>query len=253
MRRSGFTLIELLVVIAIIAILAAILFPVMAAAKKQAITVRCTSNLKQIGYAVQMYVDDNGGRFPMWWIGNARPPQGWNNSWNSECSGWVYACLKYSKTKTLTACPGDPRKNKIWPGNRTATSFWTNKYCNLGAYIDGNGQATNAPALYSAFRHFKTCPYMTECPVADGNTNGHFPPGSWGGWSLWEATPPMVQEALTRHNGGASTLFLDWHVGIVKQEEWKTDLKGTTNNNPLSISSKWGERGDGIHPWFRGD
>ena len=58
--QRGFTLIELLVVIAIIAILAAILFPVLPRAKEAGRRVRCQSNLRQIGIAFSMYVADHG-------------------------------------------------------------------------------------------------------------------------------------------------------------------------------------------------
>src|SRR6266700_682634 len=54
-RSSAFTLIELHVVIAIIAILAAILFPVFAAARERARQTACLSNLKQIGNGLIMY------------------------------------------------------------------------------------------------------------------------------------------------------------------------------------------------------
>ena len=53
-RGRGFTLIELLVVIAIIAILAAILFPVFAQAREQARKTTCTSNMRQVGMALNM-------------------------------------------------------------------------------------------------------------------------------------------------------------------------------------------------------
>jgi prepilin-type N-terminal cleavage/methylation domain-containing protein/prepilin-type processing-associated H-X9-DG protein len=61
----AFTLIELLVVIAIIGILAGVLLPVLGRAKEAARSAACLSNLRQIGFALQIYVSENANKMPM--------------------------------------------------------------------------------------------------------------------------------------------------------------------------------------------
>ncbi len=61
MRTRGYTLVELLVVIAIIAVLAAMIAPVLLQAKDAARMRCCAENLKQVGKALQAYMDDNNG------------------------------------------------------------------------------------------------------------------------------------------------------------------------------------------------
>ena len=61
----GFTLTELLVVICLIAMVAALLLPALAAAKRKHATIGCANNLKQIGLAFRIWEGDNGDKFQM--------------------------------------------------------------------------------------------------------------------------------------------------------------------------------------------
>jgi prepilin-type N-terminal cleavage/methylation domain-containing protein/prepilin-type processing-associated H-X9-DG protein len=63
-RRRAFTLVELLVVIGIIAILVAILLPVLNRAREGGFRVQCLSNVRQVGLAFMLYANDNKGRLP---------------------------------------------------------------------------------------------------------------------------------------------------------------------------------------------
>lgn len=67
-RNLAFTLIELLVVVAIIGILASLILTALARAKEKAYRAQCTSNLKQVGAAIEMYSSDHGNRLcgPTW-------------------------------------------------------------------------------------------------------------------------------------------------------------------------------------------
>jgi prepilin-type N-terminal cleavage/methylation domain-containing protein/prepilin-type processing-associated H-X9-DG protein len=78
MRRSAFTLIELLIVIGIIAVILSLLLATLHSARESARRTACLGNLRQIGHAIVMYVNDNKGQFPASAIeGNVFRPEDW--------------------------------------------------------------------------------------------------------------------------------------------------------------------------------
>ncbi|HEU4753118.1 MAG TPA: DUF1559 domain-containing protein [Armatimonadota bacterium] len=113
--RRGFTLIELLVVIAIIAILAAILFPVFAQAREAARKATCQSNLKQVGSALMMYIQDYDEMFPQPGGGGygsygqffITPPtaDGNPNPSLARLANWANVIQPYTKNFQVLSCP----------------------------------------------------------------------------------------------------------------------------------------------------
>lgn len=105
--RNGFTLIELLVVIAIIAILAAILFPVLAQAREKGRQVTCASNQNQLAKAVLIYTTDNNSTLPpnrivLGPLGTVLP--------DAERRMWVQLIAPYVKNQDVFNCPSSPAK-----------------------------------------------------------------------------------------------------------------------------------------------
>ncbi|MHB9035875.1 MAG: type II secretion system protein [Armatimonadota bacterium] len=131
-EETGFTLIELLVVIAIIAILAAILFPVFSSAKKRAQQASCLSNLRQIGQAMGLYVDNAEGCWPSMRVFSPNLPSYKYNMISNfglvESNLTAYAGVantflsKYSKNAGVFWCPADKAK----PG--TASTSYMYRY-----------------------------------------------------------------------------------------------------------------------------
>lgn len=116
-----FTLIELLVVIAIIAILAAMLLPVLNSARDTAKAIACTNNLKQTGLASMGYSSDNDE-----WIVPAKDTG--NTSWPDLLvpHGAVFYGASSGRTVGTFVCPAEPKKFGWGTGEYRYTHFVIN-------------------------------------------------------------------------------------------------------------------------------
>jgi prepilin-type N-terminal cleavage/methylation domain-containing protein/prepilin-type processing-associated H-X9-DG protein len=215
MRRNGFTLIELLVVIAIVAILAAILFPVFARAREKARQTQCLSNTRQMGLAVQMYLQDFDERFPL------DSHTGSGASWT-----WLFTLEPYTKTRLLYRCPSDPSTNweRPRPGQRTprrvsyGTNFW------MLPALWGEQDCLGYNSLASIVSPANTI-YIAE--VKENTTVDHYHPGAWrfpNECSSVYYIEPNQELAMTWHSGGANYTYVDGHAKWHRFEQtWTPD------------------------------
>lgn len=203
-RRDGFTLIELLVVIAIIAILAAILFPVMTSAKEQANKTRCVNNMNQISKGLMMYADDHGGALPIAWD----PEGGWN-AWDGKTFRW--RIMKYLKNKNVLICPA---KNHVYVRS-TVGHYGMNTYLCMDE--NGNYFINNKPYV----RLLSSVPFTAATIMIAENKDGDWSAEPWDNGATGDAGQFWPYHSGGQNKGGVFA-FCDGHcafLSVLKTEE----------------------------------
>ncbi|MCX6344290.1 MAG: prepilin-type N-terminal cleavage/methylation domain-containing protein [Armatimonadetes bacterium] len=205
MKRNGFSLIELLVVIGIIAILAAILFPMLSRAQAAGKRVTCMNNLMQMGKGMRMYLQD-WPTMPSW-AGVITYGSG---------QSWTEQLMKYTgKSKNMLICPMIGK----FPNGSFAPTYVMNWQITSagGSRLDTVPRPSKVIAIYELTRRpytNSTAEYnmyfddwdKTNEPQSDTDvvTDTH----NW--W--WFRTPGP-------HNGALSILLLDAHVKCIENRD----------------------------------
>jgi prepilin-type N-terminal cleavage/methylation domain-containing protein/prepilin-type processing-associated H-X9-DG protein len=222
LHRTAFSLIELLVVIGIIGILIGMLLPAIQRARSSAYSTQCAAQLRSVGQALAVYVNNNRGYFPGW--------SGWQVA-NGNGTGDDEVGLGWTE---VLGGELNPLRSRIWncptfPEQFRINYFMSARYSylcgrthlrygeiRLGPQFVLSGDCTQQ-LLYPPT--FGTAPFTSDdCDKDDATQEGVVFANQPGGLSM--------------HKGGNNVLFGDWHVELIPRFE-----RGRLTYNPHRIEA----------------
>jgi prepilin-type N-terminal cleavage/methylation domain-containing protein/prepilin-type processing-associated H-X9-DG protein len=187
-RRSGFTLMELLLVILVISMLAALLFPVFAAARRDWMRQACMNNLRQLAAAVLLYAENNDGCAP----GVEHPwAQYTGGGWpENKHVAWQVLIEPYVSDMEVYCCPAEP----YWC--LVGSWGWPGMICMYGVPMPDSWQGVSVGYAMNPLLQLSAPVGDTDCSWWnwDGMCNGEVAPwDGWGGQNLqYLAAPQQV-------------------------------------------------------------
>jgi len=257
---KAFTLIELLVVIAVIALLMAILLPVLGRVRSQARALRCRANLKQWGQVISMYIEGSEGRLPMgrtggmWFLRGSAPSE--------EDDEKPYICNPVDTTG-IACCPvavrTAPRRWRVdmtvhetrqsvfgswrvsfmygstleaWqivrPGPPFPGSYGFNQWMIESDFDPLDSIYRTGIGLdVFALRGRAQIPLLLGCVIPYAHPQPQHAPPQQPSAAIFNE---MGRFCVNRHDGDVSGLFLDWSVrGIGLKELWTLKWHGSFN------------------------
>ncbi len=215
---AGFTLVELLVVIAIIGVLVALLLPAVQAARESARRTECANNLKQIGLALQHYVDAH----------KALPPGGLTLANGGYGHSWWIRILPYTEKSDIY---DSWDQTGVLAANKRSTGWLSRNF--------GGGNEHNRQLLYDVDIKIMRCPSSTlpKKALTDALHDAHVVSPNYTGIS--GATDH--QSARDKSTSGGAAGRISWGGTLVEGAaiRFSDIIDGTTNTMIVAEQSGW--------------